>query len=391
MSKTTQIHYGFITDELCPECNKNDQFKLKKVTTWMTLLFFTLFAKERHYYKQCTHCLSTIEMNGLQAQHIIDKSFAKTEKTATRKTILRHLIPYLVVAAIAFLTYAIIMDSDQAKFKNLLSDREDGYYEIYDEDGHFLAALTKDETCSYDLFIKRDFIYSEEYDDLSNDLIDEYYYYESNGKLEPSVDNAGYLRDHLGVIVQHYFYDTDEKEVFYYFGVDDVNDITYTSSKAVYPMVFFAEDDTKEYYTKVFMTNDMYMVELLFKNAANAGELDMLQTIEVHSLQNGRVGKYDYYDIESAPNANGLISKLTQKDSIENVINALADGILPTSTEIYNYHRDTYIPSSIVTIYTDEQSGNKITTKYLFDIEQKGSYYILKRKEIVNDEPVINV
>lgn len=392
MSKTTQTDYGYITDELCPECNKNDHFKLKKVTTWATILFFTLFAKEKHYYKQCSHCLSTIEMNELYAQHLVDKHFLKREQTSNRKTFFRNLVPYLVVVGIAVLTYAIIMDSDQVKFKNLLTDRENGYYEIYDEAGHFLAALTKDDTCSYDLFIKRDFIDKGDYEDLSYDFVDEYYYYESDGKLERAIDNAGYLRDQHGVNVQYYFYDTEEQEVFYYFGVEDLNDITYYgNSKAIYPMVFYAEDNTKEDYTKVFMKDDLYIVELIFKNATHTGEPDTLQTIELCTLQNGRVTRYDYYDITSIPNINGPINQLTRNDSIEKVINALADDIPPTSTEIYHYYEETNVPGSIVTIYTDELSGSKITTKYLFDVDKKGSYYILKRKEVINDEPVLNV
>lgn len=207
---------------------------------------------------------------------------------------------------------------------------------------------------------------AEEYIDIDVDFYFEHYYFDKEDGLEYREDCAAAMTDRLGVGVRYYYYDAQEDDILYYFGVDDIGDIIYTQDRAVYPMTYYSDEEEK--YTKVYAKSEAYEIVLLFGAA--------LESIKIFTLEGGKVLKYEYYDA-SGGNADDL-KHISESSSIDEVVTALRDsGIEAVFSEDYLYYKDTMVTESVFITSRDPGIGTAVTKQVDFTVEEKDGYYIV--------------
>ncbi len=387
------IRYGEVSDELCANCGGCSDYELFLKYNYTKFLFVSLFERNRKYFLRCKNCRAYSQIAQPKAKYMIDAKFCEFERKRKRKLRIKNAISLLLIGAAVFgVAAGLLYDPDMA-YKKLVEDKPDGYYEIYDKEGKLWVRITKSGSARYDLLVKRE-KYTEERAAAEAGMYYEDYYSEQNGDLKYIEDNASILLDKNGVYIRYYFYDTEEKDIFYSFGVDDLRRIAYTEDRALYPVTYYSDEN--EYYWKVYEKDEGREMILLFKdtkgtkgnafaNVLNMGgpdcSGDRLQTAEIYTLDNGIKVKYEYYDFTGTENLSPVLAALNRQSTLGEAVLALGQsGAPPLYNEGYEYYKDTKVIKSAVTVYQDA-AGLKVTDYVYYDIEEKGGYYIVTEKK----------
>lgn len=363
------INYGEVSDELCPNCRQCSDYELSYDYNYSKFLFISFRERNRKYYLRCKNCRVYSEIDRPKAQYMIDSKFSEIESRRKRTLRFKNAVAVLVICAvISAVLYGALSDPDMY-YKSLVADKPNGYYEVYDKNGKIWAQVTKDGIVRYDLLVKRETVDADDYSNLSEDLYFYYFYREQEGGLEYIEETAAVLCDKLGVTLRYYFYDPEEEDIFYYFGVDDIDRITYSGSRGIYDMTYYAE--TNEHYTKVYEKNDDCETVLMFGETA-------LERIDVYTWDGGRVAMYESYYAPEGEDMSPELKKIDKHCRIEDILAALKEsGIKPAYSETYTYYKDTGVTESVYIRSTDAGTGINVSNNIKYIVEEKGGFYIV--------------
>jgi hypothetical protein len=366
--KKNIIRYGNVTDDVCPNCGRCCDFEFIADYKCRKVFFFSLGDRDQKYFLKCRNCGKYTETGGLKAQQIIDRNFSGIESRRKRKRLLGNLMVFIIMAAAALGATALIMSDGTIRYKNMIVGKPDGYYEIYGRNGDFLAAVTKRGDTRFDVYVKRETVYAEDYSDIDEDLFFEYYFSDQGNGLKYIEEDAAVLRDKMGVTLRYYFYDPEEDDIFYYFGVDDLDSILYSENRGVYPMTFYA--DTNKRYTKVYERNDKYETVLMFSDA--------LETIDVYTWDGGRVVLYESYYAPEGQDMGPEIQTISIDSRIGEIFDALLEsGMEPAYSAQFSYYEGTNVVESVFIRSIDPETGIKVNNSIDYIVEEKDGCYIV--------------
>lgn len=360
------IEYGEAEGRECPSCGKCTGYRLSVDYNYTKFLTLTLFERRHKYFLKCKGCGIYTQISDAEAGSLIERNFEGFERKRKRSILTINILSILLAAATMLGAVWLIINTGDGRFKNLVADQSDGYYEIYDSTGEIWAAISKQGSARYSLLVKRETILAEDYDDVEEDIIFEHYYFEQENGLKYIRDNAAAMADRFGVGIRYYFYDPDEDDIFYYFGVDDMGEIEYSQYRVIYPMTLYS--DTAEEYTKVCAISERYKAVLLLGSS--------LEWVKLITLDGGRETKYEYFDFSAGNSGFESITEATGADAIAKLLRDR--GIEPSYSEDYLYYRDTNVREGVFITALDPGTGKKITKQLNYAVEEKGAYYIVR-------------
>ncbi len=362
------IEYGEVSGELCANCRNCSDYELSLDYNYTKILFVSFFERKRRYFLRCKNCRVYSQIAAPKAQYLIDSKFSEFESRRKRKRLLGNFFAFIIMSAAALGIAALIMSDGTIRYKNLIANKPDGYYEIYDKDGYFLAAITKEGEPRFDVYVKRETLDADDYSNLSDDLYFEYYYSDQEDGLKYIEENAAVLRDKLGVTVRYFYYDPEEDDIFYYFGVDDLDRISYSGNRGVYLMTFYS--DTNEHYTKVYERNDKYETVLLFG--------DTLERLDVYTWGDGRVALYESYYAAEGEDMSPQLQTIGKDSRIDDILAVLKNsGIQPAYSGAYTYYKDSGVVESVFIRSTDPTTGMQARNTVEYMVEEKDGCYIV--------------
>lgn len=371
--------YGTFTGETCPYCKKSDTYLFTKKTENRAFLFFTLGTKSKKYYKRCTNCGDSHEVDRIEASSIIDHNFYQKDKKEKIKNTLQALIPYVVLVAIVLGVVAIERSSNEHAIKRALANEPDGIYYVYNEDSNYIATVSiADSVLTYDMFAKYDYIDADDYDNVLEDQVEISYYNEIDGKLKMCTEtDSCVVIDRRNVYLQHCFYDPEQDEQFYYWGVKNLDDITYIDeNNAIYPYEYYDENNEAIQYKMHYKKTPQYWIELYFVQDENMQYV--FSFLDVYYTDNDYVVGYAGYDCSTSD----VISDLVSQSSLDDIVTTLEENnIIPAVSYDYTLFSDTHI---IESWQCEQYDGIKtITSSASNSIKKIGKYYIVVEGEII--------
>lgn len=373
--------YGTFTDDTCPNCKKSDTYLFTKKTENRTFLFFTLGTKSKRYFKRCINCCDVQEVDNKDARSIIDYNFYDKDKKDSLKHFIQSLIPYVVLIALIIGIVAINLSSNEHAIKRALANEPDGIYHMYNKDSNYLATVSiTDSVLTYDMFAKYKLISAQEYDNVIEDQVQISYYYETHGDLKMCTDtDSSVLMDKRNVCIERCFYDPELNEQFYYWGVKNYEDISYTDeNNAIYTYEYYDQNNEIIPYKMYYKKNPEYWAELYYiRNDNMQYELDF---IEIYYVSNDQLVGTVHYDCRSI--SQELISDFSSLYSSEDIIATLEDkNVLPTISYDYTLFGDTAVVQSWQC--KQHYENTTIITSANNEIKKLGRYYVMIEGDII--------
>ena len=306
---------GIFRGSACDACGESFEYRLIIRRTYFTLFFIPILCYRSEYFLKCTNCPGKKTISKEEAYEIMDRYFPEGKS----KLFVGRIARITLFVALAAIAVILIADNDDGNDTNAVSEEnqevlnieeikdmltDDGSYAVYNTEGKILADITVTDG------VKRVNLYYE-YNPYTENVPEEHdfesmqYFYERNkGEIVYIEDPAMVIYDEDLVGVRYCYYDTYDEEVYWYYGVEDFNDIEYKEDRTVYPMTQFIGNDDVEYYSKICVWDEGSSAVMTFyqgTNEKNQSELVRLDLIVVDANNNSEDWMKYYQSLDLSP------------------------------------------------------------------------------------------
>jgi hypothetical protein len=326
--------------------------------------------------------MATKQISKQEAKDIMEMHLPKSKSKLMIGNLLRYIVLAIAVAVVAF---AIFSPDDDLAVSGQDSDalsigqikkmvKEDGDYLVFDEQGRVVADLTVKDGAKRAIYFYEYYPYTEGITN-GHDYTAVYYYYERDkNEMAYVEDTAMVICDDNFVGLRYHWYESYEDQLYWDYGIDDLNTIDYQADRIIYPMQQHISDDDVEYYSKVRVEKGNNHAVMTFYHGTNNKDQNVLTLVDIskkdpaaHSEE-----RLQYY----------IEMDLTPDATIDEILEYIKANDIQYDTRDYKVYYKGINDVMSHRVYEWVENGNKRSTEIDYEVTQHDNgYYVAKLVE----------